>query len=356
MPLIQPLPKQVQKELRRISNAYTSPGNLSFRARIILLASEGKSHKEISRRLKTTLKTVAKWINRFNLNPRIDTLKDADRSGRPPTIPSFVKCEVIKFACCDAKSQSNSFVNTWTIKALQKCVQQSSGWLISKSEINRILNHKALRPHKIKMWLHSPDPLFRQKVNKIAALYLTPPEDAIVLCVDEKSGMQAIERKISVSPKHSGCKVRLDYEYKRHGTRTLIAAYNPKSGEVFGKCGKSRKKEDIMHFMEELAVKYPTGDVYIIWDNLNIHQGYAWYAFNQRHGKRFHFAYTPVHGSWVNQIEVWFGILQRKVIKNSSFRSEEELERAVLEYITHWNKRECHPFKWQFRGYQEEAA
>lgn len=356
MPLLRPLCKDTQKNLKKIANAYTSPGNLSFRVRIILLASEGKTHGEISRSLKTSLKTVAKWINRFNLNPSITTLRDAYRSGRPPIIPSLVKCEVVKFACSDIKSANVPFTNTWTIKALQKCVKDSTGVLVSRSEINRILNHKDLRPHKVKMWLHSPDPFFKKKVNKIASLYLTPPDNAIVLCVDEKSGMQAIERKRSLAPKHEGCEVRLDYEYKRHGTQTLIAAFNPKSGHIFGRYGKSRKKEDIMSFMEELALKYPFQQVYIIWDNLNIHHGYSWYEFNQRHGKRFHFVYTPVHGSWVNQIEVWFGILQRKVLKNSSFKSEEELRGAVLEYIKHWNRQECHPFKWQFRGYQEEVA
>jgi len=136
----------------------------------------------------------------------------------------------------------------------------------------------------------------------------------------------------------------------------LIAAFETKTGKVFGRCGKTRKKEDLMEFMEKVAERYPEGEVYVIWDNLNIHHGYRWYEFNKRHGERFHFTYTPIHGSWINQIEIWFGILQKKVLKYGSFQSEKELKDKVEQYIDHWNQKECHPFKWQFRGYHEKAA
>lgn len=343
----------VKEALEKIVRASTSPIRKLFRARIILYAAEGKSFLSITRLLNTTFATVRKWVERFKQNPNIESLEDSYRSGRPFLIPCLAKCEVIKFACSDVKIVAPDLGNTWTIKGLQKCVEESTGVFISKSEISRILNHKDLRPHKIKMWLHSPDPCFQQKVNKISSLYLNPPTDAVVLSIDEKSGMQATERKHSVA---SNGLMRLDYEYKRHGTQTLIAAFEPKTGKVFGRCGKTRKKEDLMKFMEDIALRYPTQKVHIIWDNLNIHQGYRWYEFNKRHGERFHFVYTPVHGSWINQIEIWFGILQRKVLKNGSFESEEKLRDKVLDFIDNWNKESCHPFKWQFRGYIKEAA
>lgn len=324
---------------------------MAFRAMIILMSGEGKTNSAIAQTLSTSLKTVRKWIVRFNQDPCLGSLEDASRSGRPPVVPAIAKCEIVKFACCDVKEIFPK-KNVWTIASLQECVQQSTGFLLSKSEVNRILNHKHLRPHKVKMWLHSADPLFKQKVNKIAQLYLDPPLDGVVLCIDEKSGMQAIERKRSVS---KNGKIRLDHEYKRNGTQTLIAAFEPQSGNVFGSCRKTRKKEDIMEFMEEIARRHPEGKVYVIWDNLNIHHGYRWYEFNKRHGERFYFFYTPIHGSWVNQIEIWFGILQKKVIKYNSFSSEEELKSQVEKYIKYWNEEEKHPFKWQFRGYQEAA-
>jgi transposase len=347
------LPENTKQELEKLVRATTSPIRAVFRARIILLAMEGNNYSKIVSFLNTSFATVRKWIKRFNQNPDLESLNDAQRSGRPLTIPAIAKCEIIKFACSDVKSVNLGSGNTWTIKTLQKCVEKSTGVSLSKSEVSRILNHRDLRPHKMKMWLHSPDPFFQEKVTKICSLYLHPPTDGVVLCIDEKSGMQAIERKRSLSPNGM---IRLDYEYKRHGTQSLIACFEPNTGKVFGHCGKTRKKEDILNFMEGVAVRYPNQKVYVIWDNLNIHHGYSWYEFNKRHGNRFHFIYTPVHGSWINQIEIWFGILQRRVLKNSSIKSEEDLRMRVFNFIDEWNKIDCHPFKWQFRGYNREAA
>jgi transposase len=343
----------IKEALEKIVRATTTRIRTVFRARIVLLSMQGERPSAIARILKTTLGTIRKWLKRFSLHPVLESLEDAPRSGRPLVIPAIAKCEVIKFACSDVKIASQDAENTWTIRALQKCVKKSTGISISKSEINRILNHKDLRPHKVKMWLHSPDPFFQEKVTKICSLYLNPPSDGVVLCIDEKSGMQAVERKRSLS---SNGRVRLDYEYKRHGTQSLIASFEPASGKVFGHCGKTRKKEDIMNFMEEIAARYPNQKVYIIWDNLNIHHGYRWYEFNKRHGGRFFFIYTPVHGSWINQIEIWFGILQRRVLKNSSINSEEDLRDKVLIFLDKWNEIDCHPFKWQFRGYNRKVA
>lgn len=356
MKLLLHLAENTREELARIVRASTSPIRLVFRSRIILLANEGKSPCAIAQILNTTFPTVRKWLYRFIQNSQLETLEDAPRSGRPPIILAAAKCEVMKFACSDPKSTGPDFGNVWTIRNLQKCVETSTGILISKSEVHRILNHSDLRPHKVEMWLHSPDPLFQEKVTKISSLYLNPPDDAVVLCIDEKSGMQALERKSSVSSRKNGCAIRMDHEYKRHGTQSLIASFEVKTGEVFGHCGKTRKKEDIMEFMEAIAQRYPNQKVYVIWDNLNIHHGYRWYEFNQRHGSRFNFVYTPVHGSWVNQIEIWFGILQRRLIQHGSFTSEKELQDKVMHFIENWNTVECHPFKWQFRGYTKEAA
>jgi transposase len=350
------LPENIQAELNKIIRASTSQIRLVFRARIILLAGEGKSHSAIVQILHTTFATVRKWLYRFMQNLSVESLEDAPRSGRPAVIPAIAKCEIMKFACSDIKAIRSDFGNVWTIKSLQRCVKESTGVIVSKSEISRILNHNDLRPHKVEMWLHSPDPLFQEKVTRIASLYLNPPNHAVVLCIDEKSGMQALERQSSLSSRQKGCAVRMGYEYKRHGTQTLIACFETKTGKLFGHCGKTRKKEDLMEFMEEVAQRYPEREVYVIWDNLNIHHGDRWREFNERHKERFHFVYTPVHGSWVNQIEIWFGILQRQLIKNGSFDSEQDLQEKVLHFIKNWNEVECHPFKWQFRGYIREAA
>jgi hypothetical protein len=212
-------------------------------------------------------------------------------------------------------------------------VEKTTGIKVSQSEIHRIINHQGLKPHKVKMWLHSPDPKFREKVTAIASLYLNSPENGVVLCVDEKTGMQAIERQKNVAFMEKKEQVGVDQGYKRHRTQTLIAALNIKNGEAFSQCGKTRKKDDIAVFMKAVAEKDPNQQIYIVWDNLNIHHGYAWWIFNKRHGSHFHFVYTPVHASWVNQLEIWFGILQRKAIRHSSFKREEDLRNKVLGFI-----------------------
>jgi transposase len=203
--------------------------------------------------------------------------------------------------------------------------------------------------------LHSSDPDFTAKVHRVCELYTSPPPGATVLCVDEKPGMQSLEYIYSTHYSRVGKSVRREFEYKRHGTSTLIAAFNIRTGEVFGRC-RRRTAKGLLAFMDALAKQYPSGPVYIVWDNLNIHTGPRWQEFNARHGNRFHFVYTPKHASWVNQVEVWFGILQRRVLKHASFATRDVLKGAVLAFIRHWNRHEAHPFRWTFRGFGKKVA
>lgn len=162
-------------------------------------------------------------------------------------------------------------------------------------------------------------------------------------------GDAALERKHPTRWPSAGRCGRREFEYIRHGTRTLIAAYEVQTGHVFAQCRRRRTAEDLLEFMDAVAAHYP-GTVYVIWDNLNIHLGERWETFNRRHDHRFHFVYTPLHASWVNQIEIWFGILARRVLRYGSFRSTRQLESRVMGFIDHWNAHEGHPFTWNFRG------
>jgi hypothetical protein len=202
----------------------------------------------------------------------------------------------------------------------------------------------------MQLWLHSPDPLFREKVRVICDLYRKPPPGAHVVCVDEKTSIQALSRKHPTRPPRPGRRARWEFEYVRHRTRTLIAAFDVATGTVLGQCRARRTAADLDAFMEALARRYPTGDVYVVWDNLNIHGGDKWAEFSRRHGGRFHFVHTPLHASWVNQIEIWFGILQRRVIRYGEFNSVEELRQRIEGFMAHWNLVEAHPFRWTFRG------
>jgi transposase len=261
-----------------------------------------------------------------------------------------MRCEVIKLACQRPEGSKAPFRQIWTLDCLQQALREETGHSLSRSEIQRILHAEHLRPHRLRVWLHSPDPEFQLKVQRICQLYTEPPVGATVLCVDEKSGIQALERRYRTQSPRPGRPGRFEFEYRRHGTRTLLAAFDTRTGQVFGRCGAQRRESDLLAFMDALAERYPSGPVYVIWDNLNIHHGARWEAFNQRHGSRFHFVYTPVHASWVNQVEIWFGVLQRRLLRYASFASLEELEASILGFLAHWNAVEAHPWKWTFRG------
>ena len=314
---------------------------------MILLASEGSSITEIADRVGVTPKTVSKWVCRFSARPRRRTLHDRDRSGRPPSIPLAVRLEVVQIAC--DRPDKKKFRDIWTIWSLREAVKERTGFELSSTEIRRILRDEKIRPHRVRMWLHSPDPNFRTKVRAICNVYLRP-RGGTVLCVDEKTGMQALERRYPSKTPNRDQAGRREHEYIRHGTRALIAAFNPHTGKVFGQVSKNRGAAALMLFMERLAREYPTGPVTIIWDNLNTHVGPQWEEFNRRHGGRFRFIYTPLHASWVNQVEVWFSILSRRVLKHGDFASLGQLETAVRGFIRHWNEEEAHPFRWKFRG------
>jgi transposase len=196
-------------------------------------------------------------------------------------------------------------------------------------------------------------------VTEITALYLHPPVGAVVLSIDEKTGMQALERRFPDRPAAPGRRRRREFEYTRHGTQSLLCAFEVHRGRVVADCGATRPAGDLVRFMERIAALYPTETVHVIWDNLNIHFDGAdqrWTAFNARHGHRFVFHYTPKHASWVNQVELFFSILQRQCLRDASFGSIEELRTAVLEFIAAWNRDRAHPFRWTFTGYPLQAG
>ena len=344
------LSPRLRKSLRALERLPTAPARAAKRARIALLAGEGQSNAEIARLIGMTDKTVRKWRTRIAAWKHLDALDDDRRSGRPASIPLAVRCEVVQLACQRVDDDKSPFRKIWTYGLLRACVAERTGWEMSETEIRRILRDEKIRPHRVRMWLHSPDPDFRRKVRAVCDLYCDPPKGATVLCIDEKTGMQALDRLHPTRPAARGRSARFEFEYVRHGTRTLIAAFNPRTGKVFAHCGRRRRAKNLLRFMEALAKQYPSGRVYVIWDNLNIHGGPRWEKFNRRHGGRFHFVYTPLHASWVNQIEIWFSILQRRILKHGSFSSAPELTAAVLGFVRHWNRHEAHPFRWTFRG------
>lgn len=339
-----------REALEELTRSQTVQYRLRFRAQGLLLLAQGNTVSAVARTLSTTRTTVQKWRDRFALVKDVEALDDLPRAGRPPAIPLWVRLELIHIACDRPGEHRVRFRDLWSQAELQQALFRRTGFVLSISEVGRILLSEGLRPHRVRYWLHSQDPDFRKKVRAICTLYTTPPEGATILCVDEKTCIQALGRKHPMRPPRKHRLGRIEYEYRRYGTRALLGAFNVRTGQVFAHVLPHRTAQDLASFMNALARRYPSGPVYIIWDNLNTHCGPQWERFNRRHGGRFHFVYTPKHASWVNQIEIWFGILQRRVLRYGDFSSVEDLEQTLHGFVAHWNRHEAHPFRWTFRG------
>ena len=350
------LGKRQRKKLVRMLRKPLTPWGKARRIKILLeLADQDGCVSAVAERLRVTRDTVRKCRDRF-LKRRWKSLDDLPRSGRPPEVDAVTRCHVIAMACGKPEDYGVSCRPVWTTDSLLLGFRESHPEVdeFSRTTLLRILNDADIRPHRIQYWLHSPDPKFREKVTEICDLYLNPPEGSVVVCVDEKTGMQALGRKHPLKPAAVGRAGRQEYEYKRNGTRTLFAAFFPHTGEVIGICSPTRTGEDLVRFMEDLAVVTEGKMVHVIWDNLNTHfdgKDKRWTKFNERHGGRFHFHYTPIHASWVNQVELFFGILQKRVLRYAEFDSVEDLEAAVYRFLCQWNDAEAKPFRWTFKGY-----
>ena len=368
------LTPEEKAELERRQRASTSTQRDAARARIILACDGGGSAREIAARLEVPVKRVERWRGRF-LKKRLKGLGDGRRRGHAPKFSSVTRCEIIALACDpigkkitgkdkDGKEKYIPLIRTIE-QVRQEAIKQEIIPDIGWTTVQRILSQGQVRPHLVRGWLHSPDPKFREKVTEICDLYLNPPPGTTVICIDEMTGLQALEHRF---PDHWGPgrprgRPRREFEYKRHGTQTVIAAFNVRTGQVVATCGLTRKGKDLLRFMRQVVAEYPKGTVHVIWDNLNIHfdgPTRRWTRFNLRNGNRFVFHYTPKHASWVNQVEMFFSIVHRQCLRHADFHSKDELRAAILGFIDDWNRHRAHPFRWGFSGYplhaQEKAA
>jgi len=323
------------------------------RARMILWAADGESVSAIARRLATSRARVTEWLGRFR-SDRLDGLEDLARAGRPRVITSLERHQVLAAACQSPKSLGVRR-DVWTHETLSRAlVKAKLVKAISASMVGEILDEAEIRPHRIKAWCHSNDPNFQKKMRAIVRLYTHRPAGEPVLCVDEKTGMQALSRSRALKLSGPGRVGRQDFEYRRNGTRCLFACFNVGTGRVLGRCTVRRKREDFLSFMDLVAFTYRQGRVHVVLDNLNTHhnsrQGNFIKDWNAEHGGRFVFHYTPTHGSWLNQVELWFGIMARRVLRHGIFHDPDELVESVDTFIADWNATEAHPFRWTYRG------
>ena len=347
------LTRSEHDELERVLRDETGEARLWRRARMVLLAAAGETIASIARQLATSRSRVSQWLARFD-EKRLEGLVDLPRSGRPQVLSALERHQVVA-AACQSPRAFGVMRDVWSRQSLAEAVV-SSGVVrrISASTVSEILDDAEIRPHRVRAWCHSKDPKFQEKMQAIVKLYIHRPKGEPVLCVDEKTGMQALSRSRALKPAAVGRAGRQDFEYRRNGTRCLFACFNIATGKVLGRCTLQRRRVDFFEFMDLVASTYRQRRVHIVLDNLNTHHDTRKGAFvsdwNRRHGDRFVFHYTPTHGSWLNQVELWFGIMTRRVLRYGSFGNPDELVDSVCAFIERWNVKEAHPFRWTYDG------
>jgi transposase len=205
------------------------------------------------------------------------------------------------------------------------------------------------------MWCTSNDPDYDRKAADVTGLYLDPPAGEPVLSIDEKTQMQALSRRVALRRARPGRAGRQEHDYERNGTRCLLACFDVRTGRVLGRMTAQRRSVDFLAFLDAVARAHPRGRVHLVLDNLNTHYGPAIDDWNRAHRGRFQFHYTPFHASWLNQVEIFFSILARRVLHHAEFATTEDLDRAVMGFVADWNRDEAHPFAWTYDGRRPKA-
>jgi transposase len=313
----------------------TTEQRLAFRARVVLAAASGEGSASIARREHVRLTTVSTWRRRF-ADQGIVGLQDEQRGGRPETYGADAERRILALLDEPPPEGYGSWNGTLLAQALGD---------IPADQVWRILRRNGIQLQRRRSWCISTDPEFTPKAADIVGLYLDPPENAVVLCVDEKPHIQALERAQGYLRLANGTAVRgQNHEYKRHGTSTLFAAFDVHTGKVHGMHTQRRRREEFLAFMNKVVAAYPDQEIHVVLDNLSTHKPKhdLWLA---RH-PNVHFHFTPTHASWLNQIEVWFSILSRQALKHSSFDSVAALIGRIDSFIRAYN-RNAHPFAWR---------
>lgn len=321
------------------------------RARIVLLAADGFNNRQIAERLSADPDTVSKWRSRF-AGEGLAGLEDRSRPGRPLVYGHDDRLKVIKTVTEEPPDPASH----WTGHQIAEALAADVG--ISRSQIWRILNDLDLKPHRVRSWLTSHDPEFWEKATDVCGLYLNPPEGALVLSVDEKTGMQAKSRINPTKPARPGSPARQEFEYRRHGTACLFAALDVHTGEIISETKGRNRSVEFISFLEHLDRVTPDElTLHLVLDNGPSHiskQTRKWLTDPTRQD-RFVVHHTPTHASWLNQIELFFSILGRRLLHRGEFGSLDELVSKVMTFITDYNQKAA-PFRWTYQGKPLKAA
>lgn len=329
---------EVSDEDRRVLEGYArrrkTSQQLALRARIVLRCSEGKSNMMVAHQLDTTRETVGRWRKRF-MEVGLDGLHDEPRPGAPRTIDDEKIEEIVTLTLEETPENATH----WSTREMARRVG------VSSATVHRVWRAFGLQPHRTESFHLSNDPLFVEKVRDVVGLYLNPPEHAVVLCVDEKTQIQALDRKQPILPMLPGQPERRTHDYRRHGTTTLFAALDIATGKVIGSLHHRHRSIEFKKFLRRIDAEVPENlDVHVVVDNYSAHKTQSIQRWLAKH-PRFHFHFTPTYSSWLNQVERWFAHLTDKKIKRGAHLSVVQLEKDIRQFIETGN-RDPKPYTW----------
>jgi transposase len=324
-----------RKQLMAISRQRITPRGIVLRINIILGAAEGMANRVLARKLSTSVPTVLLWRKRYERDGLAGILEDRPRTGRPKQISAEQEAAIVE---ATMKTRPKDATH-WSVRAM------AAAQKVSSATVQRIWTKHKLQPHRVESFKFSNDSQFAPKVRDIVGLYMNPPDKAIVLSVDEKSQIQALDRTQPILPLRPGLPERQTHDYQRHGTTTLFAALNVLEGTIIGQCQPRHRHQEFLRFLERIDQSVDADlDVHLILDNYGTHKHpdvKTWLAARPR----YHVHFTPTSSSWLNQIERWFAEITRKRIRRGTFRSVRDLIKAIHDYIRIYNKNP-RPFHW----------
>lgn len=331
------LSAEERSELEQMSQSRTLPAGDVFRARLILMLADGLPYRTIQERLDTTAPTISRWRDRF-VKQRVAGLLEIRHPGQKPSVmTAALQAKVLEAS----QRKPNDGSTHWS------CRKMAQRLKISKDTVQRIWHKAGLKPHRLQRYMASNDPDFERKAADIIGLYLNPPQHAAVFCVDEKSAIQALDRLDPVLPMSPGRIERHGFEYYRHGTLSLYAALDVRTGKVQGKTAARHTSDEFVGFLDQVVgTCQPKQEIHIILDNLSAHKTSKVEAFLHEHAN-VHLHFTPTYSSWLNQVEIWFSRIKREVIARGVFTSVKDLARKLIRYVRAYSKT-AHPFKWKY--------
>ncbi len=331
------LTQDERAELEQMTQSRTLPAGDVFRARLILMLADGLPYRTIQERLDTTAPTISRWRERFEKQRVAGLLEIRHPGQRPSVITPALQAKVLEASRRKPADGSTH----WS------CRKMAQHLKTSKDTVQRIWRKAGLKPHRLERYMASDDPDFERKAADIIGLYLNPPQHAAVFCVDEKSAIQALDRLDPVLPMSPGRIERHGFEYYRHGTLSLYAALDVRTGKVRGKTAVRHTSEEFVDFLGQVVGGcQPEQEIHVILDNLSAHKTSRVQEFLNEHlNVRLHF--TPTCSSWLNQVEIWFSRIEREVIARGVFTSVRDLARKLMRYIRAYTKT-ARPFKWKY--------